>query len=329
MNLHGVTQGKFQDCKCFIPALTTEVKSVNNAFTTISREYEKWRTGHGGSVFIKVYFEDKDGFWKPLSVLRDHLDKTYDSEIKKNFRAAFLKLSRVEKVDVLSNLLIWLAQKDGSEQILDTLKKLDIDSLQKINVLFGASNLKKVLDIWESNRLNASEEFWQKVLTEHSFVLSQVFSSPVILFREKAYVGGKGLSNTGGKFIDYLFTNRLTKNAALIEIKTPMTALIGGMYRDDVFSPSTEISGAVLQLTNYRNVLIRKFDSLLDEGDKIEIFSPTCLLIAGTLDRELNDRMRRNSFEMYRANLRDVQLITFDELFSKLRILVDLLEGIQ
>jgi hypothetical protein len=95
-----------------------------------------------------------------------------------------------------------------------------------------------------------------------------------------------------------------------------------------VFSPSPEISGAVLQLTNYRNVLIRKFDSLVNEEDKVEVFSPMCLLIAGTLDRELNDRIRRSSFEMYRTSIRDVQLITFDELFSKVRILVDLIEGV-
>jgi hypothetical protein len=327
MNLHGVTQGKLQDCECSIPALSAEAKSVNSAFTAISREYEKYRTGPGGSVFIKVFYEDKDNLWKPLSKLRDQIDKTYDSEIKKNFRTAFFKLSRVDKVDVLSNLLEWLVRKDSSEQILDSLKRLDVDSLQTINTLIGVSNLKKVLNIWENNQSNSSEEFWQTTLTEHSYVLSQLFSSPVILFRGKAYIGGKGLSNTGGKFVDFLYTNDLTKNVALIEIKTPETKLIGSVYRD-VFPPSNDISGAILQLTNYRNMLVQKFDSLIRKEDDLEMFSPTCLLIAGNLTKELKDKAKQGSFEMYRSTLKDVQLTTFDELFRKVKILVDLLEGI-
>jgi len=327
MNLHGVTQGKFQNCLCEIPALSETAQSVNNAYTSISRAYEKKRLGHGGSVFIKVYFKDSDNFWKPLNVLRERLDKTYDSEIKQAFRDAFTKLSKNDKVDVLSNLLNWATQ-DTSEHIIDSLKRLDIDNLQKLNALIGLSHLQNILALWNNNQDNGSEEFWQRTLAENSFVLSQVFSIPVILFKDKVYVGGKNIFNTGGKVVDFLYTNQLTKNTALIEIKTPKTKILGNLYRDDVYPPSPEISGALVQITNYKNTLLKKFDSLI-ESDKrdIEVFNPICLLIAGNMQQEFSDVNQQKSFELFRQNQREVQIITFDELFGKMKLLVDLIEG--
>ncbi|MFN2576412.1 MAG: hypothetical protein ABR607_01845 [Pyrinomonadaceae bacterium] len=62
---------------------------------------------------------------------------------------------------------------------------------------------------------------------ENSFVLEQVFSWPCSIVKDKAYVGGKNVTNTGGKIVDFLLKNRLTQNAALIEIKTPTTRFSG------------------------------------------------------------------------------------------------------
>lgn len=327
MNLHGVTQGKLQKCLCQIPALSKTTQSVNNAYTLISSAYEKNRSGPGGSVFIKVYFQDTDNFWKPLNVLRESLDKTYDSELKQAFRDTFTKLSKSDKVDVLANLLNWTAQ-DASGNIIDSLKRLDINNLQRLNTLVGLSHLQNVLTLWSNNQATNDEEFWQKTLTENSFVLSQIFAIPVILFKDKAYVGGKSLSNTGGKIVDLLYTSQLTKNTALIEIKTPVTKILGNPYRDEIYSASSEVSGALVQVTNYKNTLIRKFDSLIKPDEKnIEVFNPVCLLILGNAQRELTDVNRQRSFEMFRQNQREVQIITFDELFGKLKMLVDLIAG--
>jgi hypothetical protein len=325
MNLHGVTQGKFQNCNCAVPALSITVQSVNSAYTAISQAYEK---RNGGSVFINVYFEDKDGFWKPLNALREQVDKTYDSEIKQAFRNAFIKLSKSDRVDLLPDMLNWATQ-DSNERIIDSLKRLDINNLQKLNALIGLSHLQNILDLWNKNQDNADEEFWQKMLTENSFVLSQVFSVPVIMFEGKVYMGGKGFSNTGGKVIDFLYANQLTKNTALIEIKTPKTKILGSRYRDDVYAPSPEISGALIQIANYRNILLKKFDSIKSESSKkdIEAFNPLCLLIVGNMQKEFSDVTQQHSFELFRQNQREVQIITFDELFTKIKMLVDLIEG--
>ncbi|MBK9983876.1 MAG: hypothetical protein IPP15_16155 [Saprospiraceae bacterium] len=47
------------------------------------------------------------------------------------------------------------------------------------------------------------EKKWQKFLKIHSWIFSYLFSFPIILHKDEAYVGGKGISNTNGKITDF------------------------------------------------------------------------------------------------------------------------------
>lgn len=144
----------------------------------------------------------------------------------------------------------------------------------------------------------------------------------------KVYVGGKGIDNRGGNLLDFLCSNQLTKNTALVEIKTPKTRLLGNQYRGDVYNVSAELSGAVIQVSNYKDSLIKEYDRLVNQGENdFDAFNPPCLIIVGNTENDLADRRQRKSFELFRGGLRDVQVITYDELFSKVDILVNLLEG--
>jgi hypothetical protein len=51
------------------------------------------------------------------------------------------------------------------------------------------------------------------------------------------------------------------------------------------------------------------------------------MVVAGNTEKELIDSDKRKSFELFRNGLKDVEIITFDELFIKVKILIDLLEG--
>lgn len=190
------------------------------------------------------------------------------------------------------------------------------------------NNLKNILKIWNENQENDDEEFWQKVFWDNSIILSQVFSFPVIFIEEKVYVGGKNLSNKGGNLVDFLLKNNLTKNTALIEIKTPKTKIIGSKYRLSVYSISADITGSIVQISNYKDSLTKNYHSLVAtmQGE-INAFNPSCMVIAGNAQAELTDQERIKSFELFRNGLKDVQLVTYDELFRKIEILIDLIEG--
>jgi hypothetical protein len=182
-------------------------------------------------------------------------------------------------------------------------------------------NLRGLLEVWEVNKDNDDEEYWQRTLTENSVVLSQVFSLPVLILQGKAYVGGTGIDRTGANIADFLLKNHLTENTALVEIKTPATKLLASEYRNGVYGPSRELSGALAQISNYRLSLIENASAL-----NIQAFNPPCIVIAGRLDQIENPNQKK-SFELYRAEQRNVQIVTYDEVFVKVATLLHLLEG--
>ena len=89
-------------------------------------------------------------------------------------------------------------------------------------VVWMGHSVKRILDIlqvWEVQKSNRDEEFWQITFKEHSYVLSQVFAVPVVFIKDKAYVGGMQVNRSEGKFVDYLFSEESSGEAILVEIK--------------------------------------------------------------------------------------------------------------
>src|SRR5262249_48738643 len=103
---------------------------------------------------------------------------------------------------------------------------------------------------------------------------------------------------------------------------------LGTLYRGDVFNVSTELSGAVMQVTNSKNSLLKSSHALKDESAaRFEAFDPPSLVIGGSTKQLADDPKRGKSFELFRNGLKDVSVITYDELFAKVATLVALLEG--
>lgn len=193
-------------------------------------------------------------------------------------------------------------------------------------VLMGQS-AKRVIDIlkiWDNNQANDDEEFWQIKLTENSYVISQVFAVPAVFIKDKAYVGGMNIDRKESKFVDYLFSAESSRESILVEIKTPVTKLLGSKYRG-VYHPSSELTGAIVQVLEYRSELINNLKDITEGTSyNISAFNPKCVVIAGNGKLQLKDEPERKSFELFRANLKDVEIVTYDELFRKVEILANL-----
>jgi hypothetical protein len=124
---------------------------------------------------------------------------------------------------------------------------------------YAIENLQGALKLWTESKDNKDEEFWQQTILQNPVILSQVFAFPVVIREDKAYVSGKSVNNKGGNLADFLLTNHLSNNVALVEIKTPRTNLLGPPYRANVYSISAEITGAVVQVSNYRDSLMKNW----------------------------------------------------------------------
>ena len=164
-----------------------------------------------------------------------------------------------------------------------------------------------------------NEAVWQDFLNLNPFILSLAFGYPIIKVQEKASVGGRTLSGKGDKFTDFLVKNGMTNNTAIIEIKTPYTKLLNSSsYRDGVFTPSGDLSGAINQALDQKYRLEKEIAQIKENSGRYDLktYSVNCCLIIGVMP---TDEARQQSFELFRGNSKDVEIVTFDELLQKLR----------
>jgi len=166
---------------------------------------------------------------------------------------------------------------------------------------------------------NLQENRWQTLFDNNPFILSLAFGYPIIKIQSQVYVGGRKITGKGEKISDFLVENNLTHNAALIEIKTPTTALSNKReYRDGVYNASSELSGSINQILDQRLKFQQNIFSIKDNSElpNLKTYSVHGILIIGKIP-ENNDK--KKSFELFRGNSKDITIITFDELLEKLK----------
>lgn len=266
------------------------------------------------------FFEKDEKFSRLLAILEDNGD-------------VITELLESEQSDVIERVLKWIAKNEDASKVVDKLDSLEVDSLDKINGFVGLTNLKKVMEIWETNKAsNKPEKYWQDIFKKYSWILSQVLATPAVFIKDEAYVGGKAYDNKGGRLLDFLYSNPFSKNAVLIEIKTPQETLLSkGTYRNGLYPVSEAVVGTITQVLKYRTSLQQTYRSMhidtLMQGKQMdfEAINPNCVVIVGTYSSLENDD-ERHSFEFYRDELKTVTLLTFDELFEKVQSFIDILE---
>ncbi|WP_339782715.1 hypothetical protein [uncultured Marinobacter sp.] len=60
-----------------------EVDSLNYAFTLLSMHFEPWRKSHTGNIYERVFYQEKNGKWYPLNVLRNAVIATEEHKLIK------------------------------------------------------------------------------------------------------------------------------------------------------------------------------------------------------------------------------------------------------
>lgn len=160
---------------------------------------------------------------------------------------------------------------------------------------------------------------WQDFFNENPFILNMAFGYPVIKVHDQASVGGRKLSGDGEKITDFLVKNSLTNNTAIFEIKTPQTSILNKTpFRDGVFTPSTDLSGSINQALDQKYQFQKQIAQIKDNTRlyDIESYAVHCCLVIGKTP-EGDDQ--KKSFELFRRNSKDVEIVTFDELLEKLK----------
>lgn len=244
--------------------------------------------------------------------------------IIQNDPSAARMIGNEENYDLVKILLRLITQASSLESLKRSLSELQDENLQHLTNSLNIEKLQRIASLMENNLDNDSEEFWQTtVFKENQWVLAQIFACPCTIFADKAYVGGKGIDNSGGNLCDFIYQNKLSQNVALIEIKTPCTDIIGNSYRG-TFSFSYELSGAVSQVLNYRDKITKDYYSLCHQGNEsFEILSPKCVVIIEKISSMTTNQIA--AFENFRNSLSNVLILTFDELYQRIIDLIAIL----
>jgi hypothetical protein len=203
--------------------------------------------------------------------------------------------------------------RDQPEKLFKLRDKIELVTLENLIIKYEEALGK---------RLN--ESYWQSLFNENPFILSMIFGCPIIKVQDQASVGGRKISGSGDKITDFLVKNSMTNNTAIIEIKTPQELLIGKEYRDGVYSPSVALSGSLNQALDQKYKLQKNIASIKEESRiyDVETYAIHCALIIGQMPGDLG---KQKSFEIFRRNSKDLEMITFDELLEKLKLLHSLL----
>jgi hypothetical protein len=156
-------------------------------------------------------------------------------------------------------------------------------------------------------------------------VISQCFSIPAIIIDREIYLGGTTSKLQKGRITDFLYKNQLSNNTVIIEIKKPSTPVLGAKYRGskEIYTLSSDLTGAINQILDYRDVSQKEYINNIYKSEfKYDLFNPKLLLIVGSLEK-LNKEQKK-CFEIFRGELKSLELITFDELFKKIELLAEL-----
>lgn len=179
------------------------------------------------------------------------------------------------------------------------------------------------------------EKAWQHLLEANPWVLGVGLGGQLLTSwsdeKLEQVTSGSDIRSAGKRADALLRTNGIIRSMAFAEIKHHRTELLSAKsYRSACWGPSTELSGAVVQVQQTVRMAVRDLGEFIEDrgidGSRTSagtfITQPRAFLIAGCLSQlagtsggAIDDKV--HSFELFRRNLAHPEIITFDELLAR------------
>ncbi|MBQ3186743.1 MAG: DUF4263 domain-containing protein [Alistipes sp.] len=221
-----------------------------------------------------------------------------------------------------------LLERNYGENIWEQLVELDPDLATKLSMAKIQSDRIAVVKEFITRITNdETEKFWQQFLSQNDwifgFCLSYIFTTMV---DREVYVGGTNINGRNGELCDFMaMSEGNAKFTSLVEIKRPTTPLLSSRpTRGTTYGVSKELSDAVAQLQTYCYTWgtnsSREAYSFQVRNNSVPVLPKGILVIGNTSELDNEDKIR--SFELFRRNLNNPEIITYDELLARARYAV-------
>lgn len=216
-------------------------------------------------------------------------------------------------------------RQETVKAVKENAKKIAEDSPQELLSLHAEIErvtLATMIERFENKlEMALKEPHWQKFFEDNIFILSMLFARPVQLAHTQFHAQPAHVSGSGAQIGDFLF-RELGQPLAIVEIKKPSTPImLSSTYRNEqVYGPHSDLSGAITQVLfqqcSIRNNWLYHYPQFRESlPDVIK-----CFVIAGTTP---TGEEQRRCFDIFRNACKDVEVITFDELLAKLKLLLE------
>lgn len=301
----------------------------NGEWTKFNLSNEEWLNAISYADKLKEMCLKEQDFGKikrkQILILDENIDKTELKKLIDNLSTSSKKQDFIK--ELITNKEIINALMSDEQNVKQLIGELNFNNK---NEIYNSINLNMINPkIIKDNLDSGDEKFWQNLFKKNPYYLSSVAPSILQVICDQAYMGTKSINNTGSSITDFLCQQGLG-NVCIIEIKTPKTKLIKkDDYRTEVYSPSNELVSAVVQVKEQKDKFLKNFPNTklesLRQGIIYDAADPKCYLILGNT-QNLNPE-QLESFNLFRNELRTVEIITYDELLLKIENLYKLLGG--
>jgi Domain of unknown function (DUF4263) len=193
----------------------------------------------------------------------------------------------------------------------------------------------------ERARLNTTPEgLWQHFFEANKWIfgygLSYVFLSGLDQRKLEQAVRGHSIKAAGKRADAMMKTQALINSLCFVEIKRHTTELLQkAAYRSGVWQPSAELTGGLAQAQGTVHAAVENLTDRVEMSDQdgnptgevLFNIEPRSFLVIGNLAEFQTERgpnsSKYRSFELFRRNVKQPEIITFDELFHRAKFIVE------
>lgn len=185
----------------------------------------------------------------------------------------------------------------------------------------------------------SNEGLWQKYFEKNEWIfgygLGYLFLTGLDNKKLEQVVQGYSVTEHGKRVDALMKTKGIISNLCFVEIKTHATKLLDtNPYRSGCWAPSKELAGAVAQV---QGTVASAIDSLSHQinsedksgnptGEEVFNYQPKSFLVIGSLEEFSGEygvnKDKLRSFELFRRNTMNPEIITFDELYERAKFIV-------
>lgn len=174
------------------------------------------------------------------------------------------------------------------------------------------------------------EPQWQSFFKAEKWIFGHGLAYQILeLEQDHPYLGGTSVTGSGALQGDYLMATRgAARFTVLVEIKRPDAHLLGAFYRNGTYELGKDVVGGVAQIQAYADIWQKRGAEAPENRDlPLHTYAPDGILVVGNLAEIAHDREKLRTFELFRQNLHNPRVLTFDELLARARYALKVTES--